>query len=51
MTTFEPNHPDPGEAGEDTSLYALCGGKLIFMDHSDEDDGIRITFQRTGLGR
>jgi hypothetical protein len=51
ITTLEPNHPDPGEAGEDTFLYANCSGKLIFMDHTDEEEGIRLTFQRTGLGR
>ena len=51
LTTREPNHPDPGEAGEDTSLYAICGGKLIFMDGADEGGGFRLTFQRTGPGR
>ena len=51
LTTVEPNHPDPGEQGEDTSSYTFCGGKLIAMDHGGEGDGVRLTFQRTGLGR
>lgn len=51
ITFDEPDHPDPGEAGEDTGLYALCGGKLIQMDYADDDAGIRVTYQRTGWGR
>ena len=51
ITTLEPNHPDPGEQGEDTASYAFCGGTLIFMDHADEGDGIRLTYKRSGGGR
>ena len=51
ITTLEPNHPDEEERGEDTASYALCRGTLIFMDHTDEGDGIRFTYQRTGWGR
>jgi hypothetical protein len=50
ITTVEPSHPDPDERGEDTSAYVFCGGRLIFMD-SDGEVGMRLTFQRTGLGR
>ena len=50
LTTIEPSHPDPDERGEDTSAYVFCGGRLIFMDSSG-DDGIRLTFRRTGWGR
>ena len=50
FTTVEPDHPDPDEAGEDTSFYVFCGGRLIFMD-GDGESGIRLTFKRTGLGR
>jgi hypothetical protein len=48
ITTVEPGHPDPGEAGEDTALYAYCSGRLIFMDSGD-DVGLRLTYKRTGL--
>ncbi|MGD8699437.1 MAG: hypothetical protein PVJ43_09115 [Gemmatimonadales bacterium] len=50
LTTVEPDHPDSGERGEDTSLYAVCGNKLIFMDEAGDEDervGIRLTLQRT----
>jgi hypothetical protein len=47
ITTDEPEHPDPGERGEDTSLYAFCANKLIFMDEADDDAGFRLTFERT----
>ena len=50
ITTLEPSHPDPDERGEDTSAYVFCGGRLIFMDSGGED-GIRLTFRRTGWGR
>jgi hypothetical protein len=51
ITTLEPSHPDPEEQGEDTASYVFCGGKLIFMDHADEGNGIRLTYQKTGRGR
>ena len=52
ITTLEPNHPDLEERGEDTALYARCPGRLMFLDSSDDGDvGIRLTYQRTGLGR
>jgi hypothetical protein len=48
LTTLEPNHPDPGEQGEDTSLYAFCANKLFFMDTLDDGEGgFRMTFERT----
>ncbi len=50
ITTVEPNHPDPGEQGEDSSAYVFCGGRLISMD-SDGEVGIRLTFKRTGQER
>jgi len=46
FTTVEPNHPDPGEQGEDTGFYAFCGNKLIVMDEGD-GAGIRLTLERT----
>jgi hypothetical protein len=46
LTTVEPNHPDPGEQGADTSLYAVCANKLIFMDEADDDVGFRFTLER-----
>ena len=52
ITLDESDHPDPDEANEDTHLYTRCGGTLFFLDFSDDGDvGIRITYQRTGLGR
>ncbi len=48
ITTLEPDHPDPGERGEDTSLYVLCANKLFFMDRVDDGaGGFRLTFERT----
>ena len=50
LTTVEPDHPDPGERGEDTSLYAVCSNKLIFMDEGGDENervGIRLTLERT----
>jgi hypothetical protein len=46
ITTEEPNHPDPGEAGEDTGYYAHCGGRWFYLDDAD-DGGIRLTYKRT----
>jgi len=46
ITTVEPNHPDPGEQGEDTAFYTFCSNKLIFMDEGD-GDGLKLTFERT----
>lgn len=34
ITTVEPNHPDPGERGEDTSSYVVCGGRLFTLDET-----------------
>lgn len=51
ITHDEPDHPDPDEAGEDTALYAACGGKWFLLDSGGDDIGVRLTFQRTGQGR
>lgn len=50
VTTVEPNHPDPDEAGEDTALYVVHAGRLIFMDFVGEGVGVRLTYKRAGLG-
>jgi hypothetical protein len=46
LTTVEPDHPDPGERGADTSFYAFCANKLIAMDEADDDAGFRFTLER-----
>jgi len=51
---IEWDHPDPDNRGEDTSLYAICGGKMFWLEGGDEDGGVagmRATFQKTGDGR
>jgi hypothetical protein len=44
LTLDEEEGPEPGP---DTGLYALCGGRLIYMDFTGEEDAIRFTFKRT----
>jgi hypothetical protein len=36
--------PDPGP---DTGAYTFCGGRLVYMDYSDADDGVSLIFGRT----
>jgi len=43
LTLDEEGGPDPGE---DSSLYAVCGGRLMIMDEGD-GLGTRYTFQPT----
>jgi len=51
ITSDHSNHPDPDEQGWDRFLYALCGGTFSYMGFDDDEVGVRLTFQRTGLGR
>jgi len=44
LTLDEEEGPEPGP---DTGLYVICGGRLIYMDFSEAEDGIRYTFKRT----
>jgi hypothetical protein len=45
---MEPQEGPFPEGGEDTGLYTLCGGSLIYMDYeNDEQDGISLIFGRT----
>lgn len=48
-TTITLNEVDGPEPGPDTGLYALCGGRLIYMDFEGNGDGIRFTFGRTRM--
>ena len=44
ITFTEVEGPNPGP---DTGLYTFCGGRLVYMDYEDEDDGISLIFGRT----
>ena len=46
ITTNTQEGPAP-EFGRDTGLYALCGGRLIYLDFQGDEEGIRLTFVRT----
>ena len=47
ITFDDTNHPDSDERGEDTGMYALCGGTWFYLDDGDT----RLTYNRTGLRR
>jgi len=45
-TTITLDEEEGPEPGPDTTMYALCGGRLILMDSGD-GEAIRFTFVRT----